>query len=125
MNEGIKADWLTALRSGEYKQGRDFLKYQDGESTSYCCLGVLCELAAKAGIVEKSEMDEDARVHTFDGQSSYLPPKVAVWADIQYQGKIYREATGFVDQRVSVDLADLNDYKLDFAGIADVIEREF
>jgi hypothetical protein len=127
MDKGIKADWLTALRSGEYKQGKGFLKSQQGEHVSYCCLGVLCELAAKAGIVEDSEVDEDAFVHTFDGQSSYLPPKVAIWADIQYQGKIYREGdTGSIsDRRVSVDLADLNDYKLDFAGIADVIEKEF
>ena len=35
----IKDKWLTALRSGEYKQGRAQL-YND-LSNSYCCLGVL------------------------------------------------------------------------------------
>ena len=127
MIEEIKADWLTALRSGEYKQGKGFLKNSLGGIAQYCCLGVLCELAVKAGVVEKSEVDEDEYVYTFDGQSSYLPPKVATWADIHYQGKLYRESdTGSIsDRRVSVDLAGLNDYKLDFAGIADVIEKEF
>lgn len=128
MDTGIKADWLTALRSGEYKQGKGFLKDQQGdEPARYCCLGVLCELAAKAGIIEGSERDTDEYVHRFDGQTSYLPPKVATWAGIHYQGKIYRPgASGELsDARVSVDLADLNDYKMNFGQIADVIELEF
>ena len=128
MDKGIKADWLTALRSGEYGQGKGFLKNdRSAGRTQYCCLGVLCELAVKAGIIEPSEKDDDDELYRFDGLSSYLPPKVATWADIHYQGKLYREGdTGSIsDRRVSVDLADLNDYKLDFAGIADVIEKEF
>ena len=35
----IKAKWLAALRSGQYKQGKLFL--YDGEEDAYCCLGVL------------------------------------------------------------------------------------
>lgn len=120
MNPEIKADWLTALRSGAYKQGRGFLKYSAGDGARYCCLGVLCELAAKAGIIEGSEDDGDD-VHRFQGQTSYLPSEVAQWADIHYQGKIYRDSEG----RVKVDLADLNDYKMDFYDIAEVIEEEF
>jgi hypothetical protein len=37
----VITEWLRALRSGEYKQGRRVLKDDDG---AYCCLGVLCEL---------------------------------------------------------------------------------
>jgi hypothetical protein len=33
----VKARWLEALRSGQYKQGHDALEYQG----RYCCLGVL------------------------------------------------------------------------------------
>lgn len=40
MNPEIKAKWVAALRSGEYKQGRDSLRKGDG----FCCLGVLCDL---------------------------------------------------------------------------------
>lgn len=38
----LKAKWIAALRSGEYRQGRHALRKADG---SYCCLGVLCEVA--------------------------------------------------------------------------------
>lgn len=34
--------WIKALRSGEYKQGRNRLKRRD----RFCCAGVLCDLAA-------------------------------------------------------------------------------
>src|SRR5262245_26699265 len=41
MNAGLKAKWLAALRSGDYKQGHDWLRFRN----RYCCLGVLCEVA--------------------------------------------------------------------------------
>lgn len=41
MDEKLKADWVRALRSGEYKQTRGTLT--DGEG--FCCLGVLCKVA--------------------------------------------------------------------------------
>ena len=43
----IQKDWLKALRSGEYNQGRNRLKtaYDDPlKPTCYCCLGVANEL---------------------------------------------------------------------------------
>lgn len=42
MDQRIKQLWLVALRSGKYEQGKRFLRA--GEQ--YCCLGVLCDLAA-------------------------------------------------------------------------------
>ena len=38
MDAGLKAKWIAALRSGEFKQGVG--AYQTGNE--YCCLGVLC-----------------------------------------------------------------------------------
>lgn len=35
--------WVEALRSGEYEQGRTWLR----ENDRYCCLGVACELYRK------------------------------------------------------------------------------
>jgi hypothetical protein len=43
MNTELKNKWVTALRSGEYKQGTEKLLNQDG---SRCCLGVLCAAAS-------------------------------------------------------------------------------
>lgn len=41
MNSNLKTLWVSALRSGKYKQGDCYLQRED----SYCCLGVLCEVA--------------------------------------------------------------------------------
>src|ERR1044072_7016718 len=38
MDEELKAKWVKALRSGEYKQGQWKLRTADG---AHCCLGVL------------------------------------------------------------------------------------
>ena len=37
MDQELKARWVEALRSGRYKQGKNYL-FEDGR---YCCLGVL------------------------------------------------------------------------------------
>lgn len=42
MDAELKAKWVKALRSGEYKQGHGRLKTAEG---GYCCLGVLCAVA--------------------------------------------------------------------------------
>lgn len=39
--------WIEALRSGEYKQTEGQL--HDPDENSFCCLGVLCDLARKDG----------------------------------------------------------------------------
>lgn len=38
-------EWIRALRSGEYVQGRGALRKDD----SFCCLGVVCDIAVKHG----------------------------------------------------------------------------
>lgn len=42
MNENLKKRWITALRSGKYKQGIG--KLYNPEKDTYCCLGVLCNI---------------------------------------------------------------------------------
>lgn len=41
MDAYLKAKWVAALRSGDYKQGKNQLC----DGAAYCCLGVLCEVA--------------------------------------------------------------------------------
>lgn len=43
MNQELKAKWIAALRSGEWKQGQDVLR---DHKDRYCCLGVLHQLAS-------------------------------------------------------------------------------
>lgn len=43
MDAELKAKWITALRSGEYKQARGWLRRDD----AFCCLGVLCDISGR------------------------------------------------------------------------------
>lgn len=43
MDAELKAKWVAALRSGEYRQGAGQL-YSETRG-AYCCLGVLCKVA--------------------------------------------------------------------------------
>lgn len=53
MNPEVKEMWMNALNSEEYKQTGGTLKEtRNGKVVGYCCLGVLCDLAIKAGAVE-------------------------------------------------------------------------
>ncbi len=45
MNTELKQKWITALRSGEWKQGKCHLRLR--ERQEYCCLGVLCEVSGE------------------------------------------------------------------------------
>jgi hypothetical protein len=40
ISKELKEAWIKALRSGEYKQGKRWLKKDD----KFCCLGVLCDV---------------------------------------------------------------------------------
>jgi len=61
MNPEVKAKWVAALRSGEYKQGTDHLRTNAG---CFCCLGVLVDIYAKGhgmtfGQVHDAREDND------------------------------------------------------------------
>jgi len=71
MNKRVKKMWIKALRSDEFKQGRDQLKNGRGKSATYCCLGVLCEVAKREGVIR-----------SYRGSSGFLPFKVMWWAGL-------------------------------------------
>lgn len=83
MNQEIKTKWLADLRSGEFEKGKGYLK-RDGK---FCCLGVLCDQAEKAGIVTTRE-GRDGSVYfqsvtnEFDASASVLPQAVVHWAEL-------------------------------------------
>lgn len=43
MDVKLKADWIAALRSGKYRQGRIYFE----KNNSFCCLGVLCKISGQ------------------------------------------------------------------------------
>lgn len=123
MNPDIKSQWLTALRSGEYGQGRGVLR---DEFDNFCCLGVLCDLASQDGVGEW-EIIPGRNYNRFVGKGrqasvSFPPGWVLEWAGI--------DNDGYIGQFFPVDgeeasLVDLNDDGMSFTQIADVIERFF
>ncbi len=48
-NKDALREWVVALLSGEFEQGRGRLKLIgiDGQPDEYCCLGVACEIFAE------------------------------------------------------------------------------
>lgn len=113
--------WIKALRSRKYKQatGRLAAIERDGDKEpkiQYCCLGVACDLAVKAGI--KISVKKFSDEIEFGGQSYFLPEQVRIWLGL-------RTNRGHFEQRNrETDLADLNDEGKSFHQIARIIERE-
>lgn len=61
MNPKIKHDWLKALRSGKYKQGRHALRNYNEEGSDYCCLGVLCDVLDPSGWIPEKNTHKFAK----------------------------------------------------------------
>ena len=98
--------WVAALRSGEYEQAQGQLWSGDG----FCCLGVLCDLAARDG-GPQWEGDRFA--------SSSAHPEIAMWSWVVGRGQ-GRDA-GALSER----LMEANDRQLKtFRQIASIIEEE-
>lgn len=114
MKAEIKERWVKALRSGQYNQGRHALKTP---GDTYCCLGVLCELAKEDGIG-----DWDGRrsfvVSERDYSSGSLPLGVQEWAETDLDPEVTHEGK-------IKSLSALNDeFKLSFDEIADLVEAQ-
>lgn len=79
-------NWVEALESGNYRQTTSYLARPilGGTDMGYCCLGVLCDLAVKEGVIPEPVMtyDEDSRVLSFDGATRDLPLSVFEWAGL-------------------------------------------
>lgn len=119
MNRQIKAQWIEALRSGEYKQDRDGgqLKTDKG----FCCLGVLADLYLK----DKGEQwDKTESEYKVDGCNQFLPETVKNWAEMD-QGNPWLK---YVDEEGYTHcdnaITDLNDSGVPFDVLADLIEEQ-
>jgi len=109
MDYAVKAQWIAALRSGKYKQGKHRLR---SDTDEFCCLGVLCDISPAARwngtrAVGCSGDIEDASVIG-------LPKSVQRWAVLPTTGPAVKR--GF--------LSALNDQGVPFSEIADLIERD-
>lgn len=122
MNPDVKVKWIAALRSGDYKQTHGALRDENG----YCCLGVLCDVAAKEGKGKwhNSSSDPFTPEWTFwpkgGGFSfSFLPAEIGRWAGF---GDDELTDPRIGEQR-AVTYNDSEAHKLPFTGIADLVEK--
>lgn len=97
MNAEIIEKWVEALESGEYQQTTSYLARptMTGGPIGYCCLGVLCDLAVKDGVIAEPETvrEDDQKLLKFDGDTRDLPLSVCEWA-------------GLVDSDVDLDIPE-------------------
>lgn len=129
-----KARWLNALRSEEYKQGREQLR---SPGDKFCCLGVVCDLYLKDTGQGEWQQEEDARYrgdytfHVTDADRSWssLPVAVVRWLGLPVPDDYTSaEMIPLSDLRVigkdgrPVPVSNLNDEGRTFAEIADLIE---
>jgi len=126
MDPTVKADWLTALRSGQYEQGVGALRqvgHAIGKKPRHCCLGVLEDVCPlRKWVNDDQTTDLDGTSNREGGVLSYT---VQDWSGMPNR-------TGYVvlldsgEHLCSVNLTDLNDSgKFTFDMIADVIEYAF
>lgn len=123
-NKEVIEKWVAALESGDYPQARGALniKHYDGNH-SYCCLGVLCELAVDEGVIKPADRF-GSYAYTEDGveymEGGVLPLPVRKWAGLRY----CNPDVAVNDERRA--LADLNDSEmLTFPVIADILRSNF
>ena len=126
MNSQVKEKWIAALRSGEYQQGINSLRSNQG----FCCLGVLCDLYAKEhnenwehvnAYSEQNTKAEDSWY--FQEETQFLPEKVMNWAQLEDNNpevEILDKDDNLLEYEV---LSHMNDVGKSFSIIADVIEK--
>jgi len=144
MNPEIKTLWTGRLRSGEIPQGREYLGLGDAR----CCLGVLCDLAGIAEVIDVhmgtcyaglASTAIDGWLDYGQGNEETLPDLVQEWAGLSGDGACNplvsipdeiiprlpaaaRALLGVGDSPNSVTLAQLNDADVPFGLIADIID---
>lgn len=101
MIKELKDKWIKALRSGEYKQGKQLLR---SGNNLYCCLGVLCEVMGT-----RATKPNDVNFYYYDGNSGALSDTLAIQAGLKHS-----------DQRVCVSMNDKDEFS--FNQIADWLE---
>ena len=116
MDAGLKKDWLKALRSGKYKQGKHYLRDQDN---AFCCLGVLCEL-----IDPNRWIKEEGTNYWYYGDGDLdLPPLEdrLFWDD---RGGSQNSFLVTTPEGRYAHIEELNDAGYTFDKLADIIEEQ-
>jgi hypothetical protein len=139
MNELIAQQWVAALRSGDYKQGKSVLHNQD--TNTYCCLGVLCDLYVQENnnrdsYCQQRMLSDTSIVTCFGDSTGTLPSDVRIWAGIgddngqfKYNKPIPGRDTSYFKDEDNCLLTSMNDgeygHDFTFEEIANIIEEQW
>lgn len=135
MNLELIREWVDALRSGKYEQGRLALRSKDDK---YCCLGVLCDVAKnKLGLewmlldgkfrydIGKNEMTSSSIVLPLDVRN-LLDTGIGGHTGLPIDATKLSPELGIPSDIKTLTAMDLNDeYKLSFTQIADILEQQY
>jgi hypothetical protein len=89
MKAEIRDRWAEALESDRFRQGTGLLHQINarGVPDTFCCLGVLCELAVEEGIVDRKKAGPMAECYAYgkdyDRSTTTLPQAVVDWAGLR------------------------------------------
>ena len=119
MDREIKARWVAALRSGEYEQGHASLRVGD----AFCCLGVLCDIAVRDGVIGEPTIDEGEYAYGRLMERGVLPTEVEVWSGLHIGDPVVVTDTS-EDYPLEENLSSLNDEGMSFEEIAEFIEDQ-
>lgn len=112
-------EWVEALRSGQYQQGREVLR----ETDKHCCLGVACAVT-NLGHWEK-ESSFMGSIHYYykveeEKDFMLLPEAVCEYYGFNRNNPIVKH------NGIEMELTTANDkYRFDFNKIADLIEQTY
>lgn len=108
---------IDALRSKEFKQGRDLLtRIGPGGKEFDCCLGVACKVYLRHNPDGVERVVENKGVG-YDGNHGSLPNKVTTWFGFQNGDGSFRD-----ENKELRSLSGLNDSGWSFKRIAELIE---
>ena len=75
--------WIAALESDEYTQGTQYLR---SKYNKFCCLGVLCDLAVKDGLLEEPTLNLDRYIYGSDAAYNMVPESLAKELNMSVSG---------------------------------------
>jgi hypothetical protein len=127
MNPKVKAMWIEALLSGDYQQGQHYLCQDNNDgSKSWCCLGVLTDLAMKNGVdIDMERSLSESNVYAFDNESETVPATVKSWAGLETASGGYSCPNIDDGDELTCSLAEDNDNGLTFEELVDIIREYF
>ena len=112
MNKEVAREWIDAARSlDEKRHARGFLGISNlvGQEC-FCVMGILCNIAARKGVVVKRKA---GRIIEFDGNQGLVPYPVLEWAGIDFNQA----------QELSL-MNDDEDKEITLKELADFIEQQ-